>query len=74
MRITKSQLRQIIKESIEEESKDENFLSSLDVLRIVMMAKREVEDARVLDGEVNLDKLHSHLTQLLKALPKVLKP
>ena len=67
MKITKSQLRQIIKEEL-----SPDFLDSFQILGLAMRAKREVEDARV-SGDVNLDKLEVMLQKLVDGLPKVLK-
>ena len=67
MKITKSQLRQIIKEELSPE-----FADSMQILGLAIRAKREVEDARV-SGDVNLDKLGVMLQKLVDGLPKVLK-
>lgn len=67
MKITKSQLRQIIKEEMSPE-----FLDSFQILGLALRAKREVEDARV-SGDVNLDKLEVMLQKLVDGLPGLLK-
>tara|TARA_R100000388_G_C7237232_1_gene158660 strand:- start:485 stop:694 length:210 start_codon:yes stop_codon:yes gene_type:complete len=69
MKITKSQLRQIIKEEIE---MSPEFADSFQILGLALRAKREVEDARV-SGDVNLDKLEVMLQKLVDGLPGVLK-
>lgn len=73
MKITKSQLRKLIKEELlKEEEMSPEFSSSMEILGLAIRAKREVEDARV-TGDVNLDKLQAMLSQLVDALPKALK-
>ena len=67
MKITKTQLRQIIKEEMSPE-----FLDSMQIMGLAIRAKREVEDARV-SGDVNLDRLEAMLSKLVDGLPKVLK-
>ena len=67
MKITKSELRQIIKEEMSPE-----FLDSMQIMGLAIRAKREVEDARV-SGDVNLDRLEAMLSKLVDGLPKVLK-
>jgi hypothetical protein len=69
MKITKSQLRQIIKEEIE---MSPEFLDSFQILGLALRAKREVEDARV-SGDVNLNKLEVMLQKLVDGLPGLLK-
>ena len=73
MKITKQQLRKLIKEELlKEEEMSPEFSSSMEILGLAIRAKREVEDARV-TGDVNLDKLQAMLSQLVDALPKALK-
>jgi len=74
MKITKSQLRQIIKEELlkEAEEMSPEFSTSMEILGLAIRAKREVEDARV-TGDVNLDRLQAMLSQLVDTLPKALK-
>jgi|TARA_R100000278_G_scaffold103778_1_gene80182 hypothetical protein len=67
MKITKSQLRQMIKEEMSPE-----FPDSMEMLMTAIMAQREVQDARV-TGDVNLDELGRLLKKLVDGLPKVLK-
>jgi len=67
MKITKSQLRQMIKEEMSSE-----FPDSMEMLMTAIMAQREVQDARV-TGDVNLDELGRLLKKLVDGLPKVLK-
>jgi len=67
MKITKSQLRQMIKEEMSPE-----FPDSMEMLMTAIMAQREVQDARI-SGDVNLDKLEVMLQKLVDGLPKVLK-
>jgi len=67
MKITKSQLRQMIKEEMSSE-----FPDSMEMLMTAIMAQREVQDAR-LTGDVNLDELGRLLKKLVDGLPKVLK-
>ena len=74
MKITKSELQNIIKEELlkEAEEMSPEFSSSMEILGLAIRAKREVEDARV-TGDANLDKLQAMLSQLVDALPKALK-
>ena len=73
MKITKSQLRKLIKEELlKEEEMSPEFSSSMEILGLAIRAKREVEDARV-TGDANLGKLQVMLSQLVDALPKALK-
>ena len=74
MKITKSQLRKLIKEEMlkEVEEMSPEFLDSFQILGLALGAKREVEDARV-SGDVNLDKLEVMLQKLVDGLPGVLK-
>ena len=74
MKITKSQLRKLIKEEMlkEVEEMSPEFSNSMEILGLAILAKREVEDARV-TGDVNLDKLQAMLSQLVDALPNSLK-
>ena len=67
MKITKSQLRPMIKEEMSPE-----FPDSMEMLMTAIMAQREVQDAR-LTGDVNLDELGRLLKKLVDGLPKVLK-
>ena len=67
MKITKTQLRQMIKEEMSPE-----FPDSMEMLMTAIMAQREVQDARV-TGDVNLDELGRLLKKLVDGLPKVLK-
>ena len=67
MKLTKTKLREIIKEEMSPE-----FLDSMQIMGLAIRAKREVEDARV-SGDVNLDKLEVMLSKLVDGLPKVLK-
>lgn len=67
MKITKTQLRQIIKEELSLE-----FADSMEILGLAIRAKREVEDARI-SGDVNLDKLEVMLQKLVDRLPRALK-
>jgi hypothetical protein len=68
MKITKTQLRQIIKEELSPE-----FADSMEMLLTAVLAQREVQDARI-TGKVNLDELDRLLKKLVDGLPKVLKP
>ena len=68
MKITKTQLRQIIKEELSPE-----FADSMEMLMTAVLAQREVQDARI-TGKVNLDELDRLLKKLVDGLPKVLKP
>ena len=74
MKITKSELQNIIKEELlkEAEEMSPEFSSSMEILGLAIRAKREVEDARV-TGDVNLDRLQTMLSQLVDTLPKALK-
>ena len=74
MKITKSELQNIIKEELlkEAEEMSPEFSTSMEILGLAIRAKREVEDARV-TGDANLDKLQAMLSQLVDALPKALK-
>lgn len=74
MKITKQQLRKLIKEEMlkEVEEMSPEFSNSMEILGLAIRAKREIEDARV-TGDVNLDKLQAMLSQLVDALPKSLK-
>lgn len=68
MKITKTQLRQIIKEELSPE-----FADSMEMLMTAVLAQREVQDARI-TGKVNLDELDRLLKKLVDGLPKVLQP
>ena len=68
MKITKTQLRQIIKEELSPE-----FADSMEMLMTAVLAQREVQDARI-TGKANLDELDRLLKKLVDGLPKVLKP
>ena len=74
MKITKTQLRKIIKEELlkEAEEMSPEFSNSMEILGLAIRAKAEVEDARI-SGEANLDKLQAMLSQLVDRLPKALK-
>lgn len=76
MKITKSQLRKLIKEEMlkEVEEMSPEFSNSMEVLGLAWHAKAAVERALVSRRDLDLKDLNDMLQELVDRLPGALKP